>query len=482
MTRYPKAGKGHKWTIRELAAITADWKGELLSDGGGLVGEVRVSGDGVVSIPFRYGFKWEGKKAWYYAGAYPAIDLADIRKERDKARDLLAKGINPNDQKKAARIEAQKAVEATIAQAQKDAANVKTVADLVDTWITNGTARKDQGKSLRQRFDKDVIPAIGHIPVKDVTADDIRALLRKMVEDRGINRSAVVMLEDLQQMFRWAGDEQPWRRLLIEGDPSKRIMIETIVDPDYDLSNECDRILTPAEIRELRDIFAKMGEQYQAAADRRKATRPLQKTTQLALWVALSTMCRIGEILKAEWEHVDLKTGQWIIPKANYKRTRRDKRGDYLVLLSPFAQAQFEALQAITGDSQWCFPAKHNLGPVCDKSVSKQVGDRQVKYKKRAALKNRRNDNSLVLTQGVDIEWTPHDLRRTGSTMMQKLGISNDVRNLCLNHSIGSKIDRTYGVHDFEDEKREAWEKLGVELDTILGVSQDKATSSYFPA
>lgn len=465
MTRYPKNGKGHKWTIRELAAIPADWKGDTISDGEGLSGEVRVNKDGV-SIRFKYAFRWADKVVWYQCGTWPAVDLAEIRARRDEAKKQVSEGVNPNDKKQATRIEKQQEVEATIATAKKDAANNKTIADLFDAWVINGTAYKDQGKSLRQRFNKDVIPTIGHLPVKAVTPDDIRALLRKMVA-RGVNRSAIVMLADIQQMFRWGSDEQPWRRLLIEGDPSKRIKPETIVDPDYDLSNERDRTLNPDELRELRDIFAGMEKTYQAAPDKRVASRPVQTETQLALWIALSTMCRIGEILKAEWSQVNLKKGEWTIPKTNYKRGRGDKRGDYLVLLSPFALAQFKALKAITGETKWCFPAKHNLGPVCEKSVSKQVGDRQFKYKKRSALKNRRNDNTLVLTKGVDMEWTPHDLRRTGSTMMQKLGVSNDVRNLCLNHSIGTKIDRTYGVHDFYDEKREAWAKLGEQIDII---------------
>lgn len=467
MTRYPKAGKGLKWTVRELNAITSEWAGDTLNDSEGLSGEVRVN-DSTVSVRFKYAFRWEGKVKWHQCGTWPTVDLAEIRSRRDAARDLVAQGVNPNDAKQAARIERQKAVEATIEAERVEAQQALSVADLVDTWILNGTARKDQGKSLRQRFDKDVIPTIGHIPVKDLTADDIRAMLRQMVEERGINRSAVVMLEDIQQMFRWAGDEQPWRRLLIEGDPSKRIKIETIVDPDYDLNNECDRILSPDEIRELRDIFERMERDYEAAPDKRATVRPVSKRTQIALWIALSTMCRIGEILKAEWSHVNLDTGEWIIPKANYKRTRRDKRGDYLVLLSPFAKAQFEALKADVGDSQWCFPAKHNEGPVCEKSVSKQVGDRQIKFKDRKPLKNRRNDNSLVLAGGANGEWTPHDLRRTGSTIMQRLGVPNDIRNLCLNHSIGSKIDRTYGLYDFVEEKRAAWQRLGAELDRVL--------------
>lgn len=467
MMRYPKAGRGHKWTIRELNAIPAEWKGDTISDGGGLSGEVREA-DGAVSVRFKYAFRWDSKVKWYQCGSWPTVDLAEIRARRDAARDLVTQGVNPNDQKQADRIERQKAVEATIEAERVERETSLTVADLVDTWILNGTARKDGGADLRRRFDKDVIPEIGSKPVKDVTADDIRALLRKMVADRGINRSAAALLEVIQQMFRWAGDEQPWRRLLIEGDPAKRIKIETIVDPDYDLDNERDRILSPDELRELQAIFRRMDTEYQAAPNKRSAPRPVQPETRLALWIALSTMCRIGEILLAEWQYVDLKSGQWIIPKSNYKRTRRDKRGDYLVLLSPFARRQFETLRTITGKSRFCFPAKDGENAVCVKSVSKQVGDRQFKFKRRSALKNRCNDNTLALATGPDQEWTPHDLRRTGSTMMQRLGVSNDVRNLCLNHSIGSKVDRAYGLYGFANEKRDAWELLGAEIEAIL--------------
>jgi integrase len=34
--------------------------------------------------------------------------------------------------------------------------------------------------------------------------------------------------------------------------------------------------------------------------------RPLKKETQLALWISLLTLCRIGELLQAEWKNVDL--------------------------------------------------------------------------------------------------------------------------------------------------------------------------------
>jgi integrase len=104
-----------------------------------------------------------------------------------------------------------------------------------------------------------------------------------------------------------------------------------------------------------------------------------------------------------------------------------------------------------------------------------------MQFKVRKPLKNRRHDNTLVLAGGVNGEWTPHDLRRTGATMMQALGVSLDIIDRCQNHVLaGSKVRRHYLHHDYADEKREAWERLGAELQTILGNSQDEAIFSLF--
>ncbi len=98
----------------------------------------------------------------------------------------------------------------------------------------------------------------------------------------------------------------------------------------------------------------------------------------------------------------------------------RGKKRDHFVYLSPFALRQFRALQARTGKTRWCFPGRDGESHVDVKSVSKQVGDRQHRFKQRKALRNRRNDNSLVLSGGENGEWTPHDLRRTGATSARR--------------------------------------------------------------
>lgn len=78
-----------------------------------------------------------------------------------------------------------------------------------------------------------------------------------------------------------------------------------------------------------------------------------------------------------------------------------------------------------------------------------------------------RNNDSLVLD---DQEWTPHDLRRTGATMMQKLKAPCDVINLYQNHVIGSKVDCHYLHYDYAEEKHAAWNLLGKKLQEILTV------------
>ena len=90
-------------------------------------------------------------------------------------------------------------------------------------------------------------------------------------------------------------------------------------------------------------------------------------------------------------------------------------------------------------------------------------------FKKRKPLSRRRHDNSLVLANGTNGAWTPHDLRRTGATMMQALGVNLDVIDRCQNHVLaGSRVRRHYLHHDYAREKAEAWARLGTQLESII--------------
>ena len=71
----------------------------------------------------------------------------------------------------------------------------------------------------------------------------------------------------------------------------------------------------------------------------------------------------------------------------------------------------------------------------------------------------------MILTGG---KWTPHDLRRTGATMMGDLGIAPDVIEKCLNHTEENKVKRIYQRQKLEAEQGEAWQKLGERLSLLV--------------
>jgi integrase len=92
----------------------------------------------------------------------------------------------------------------------------------------------------------------------------------------------------------------------------------------------------------------------------------------------------------------------------------------------------------------------------------------------RKPMKNRRHDNTLVLSEGISGAWTPHDLRRTGATMMQGLSVTLDIIDRCQNHVLaGSKVRRHYFHHDYAQEKRDAWQRLGERLSMILAAADN---------
>ena len=453
--------------MAELKAIGPAWRGDSLADGDGLSGAVRASDGAAITVHWRYAFKRDGRVAWHYCGTWPLISLEAIRNARDAARDTLKRGADPNEKRQADRIEQRERVLATIAADAQRRAEDATIEELAREWFKSGVLRKDGNANLRRAFEKDVFPRTGTKPVRATTEQDLRDVLVAVVT-RGANRVAVQLWRDLRQMFAWAEKRQPWRKMLIDGNPAELVRIETIVRVDYDMSNVRERTLDASEIRELRDIFRSMGANYEGAADKRRAVRPLRPESRLALWICLSTLCRIGELLMAQWKHVDLEASTWFIPKENAKGAR-GKKQDQLVFLSPFSLRQFKDLHVLTGDTGWCFPSRDGEAHIDVKTVSKQVGDRQHRFKDRKSLKGRRNDDSLVLARGVNGDWTPNDLRRTGATMMQALGITPEVVDRCQNHILkGSRVRRHYLTHPYNAEKREAWARLGAAIEGIL--------------
>ncbi|MDF3174566.1 tyrosine-type recombinase/integrase [Pseudomonas sp. ER28] len=459
-----------KLTAKQLEALTSADNGKTLREDGGLVAKVRAGVRGV-TVLFRYEFKLNGTKRDHRLGSWPKKSLAEIRAERDEVRATVTKGIDPSTARKAAKIEAQAAIAATIAEAERQAAENKTVAELFEEWMHDGVSRQDGNAELRRSFTKDVLPLIGKKPLHDLTEKDLLAVLRS-IKARGLNRTVVIRNNDIGQMLRWAEKRKPWRGLMADGNPADLVDVNKLLDHDY--QEQRDRLLSPDEIRELHNIFTRLEHNYDAlpAGQKYSGIRPVNRRVQCAVWICLSTLCRIGELLKSEWRHVDLEKGTWLIP-AEATKGHKGKRQDHHVFLSSFALNQFKCLKEETGHTQFCFPSKDEKSHVDTKTVSKLIGDRQCRFKNRSKpLTGRHHDDSLMLSKGTKGGWTPHDLRRTGATMMQELGITLEIIDRCQNHLLGgSKVRRHYLHHDYAKEKTEAWRQLGDRLATTLANS-----------
>jgi integrase len=464
MTRHPKKGK---WSNKELDAIPLSWDGDKLSESPGLVGSVRINAGGVAAISFRYSMRWAGKGTWFYCGSFPSVAMPVIRAARDDAAKLLKAGIDPRIKKIADKLEEREVAEAVIAREVKRKAEALTVSDVFADWIADGVKRQDNNKSLIQTFNKYILPAVGSTELRQLDHRDLLKIYKAIIES-GKYATAFELSKDVKQMLAWAEKRKPWRSLMADGNPADVVDILKILPANFTKIRK--RILSVDEIKRLKLALDDTSQNYSAASSKYGTERPLKKEVQHAMWICLTTLCRIGELMMAEWAHVDFDKRTWFIPKENTKKTgRKDNRTDHTVYLSDFALAQFRALKLLTGDTAWVFPARYKDGHVCVKSASKLVGDRQVKFKKRTKkLQYRVENNTLVIG---DEEWTPHDLRTTGATMMQELlgaATGNIISDLCLHHQVVAGAAKHYLFAEYQAEMRDGWEKLGNYIEAVL--------------
>lgn len=422
-------------TVKQIENAKPKDKPYKLMDGDGL--QLRVAVDGVRTWLVRYMI--DGKERQYrlpelYGDGAGRIGLKEAREQATHVRSLARKGID-------IQIKLDNERQAEVERLEIEVAQSKTLTDLFEDWVKT-VNRKDKGKELRRSFTRDVFPIAGDLKLSKVQPEHIEEILKAVVA-RGSNRISVTLFADLKQMFGWAARRRTWKKLF--ENPTEEVEIKKILPDDYE-GAERTRALSDDEVRELAEKLPKSG---------------LMPKTQIAMWLMLACCCRIGEVVQARWEHVDLENGMWVIPKENAKN-----RKAHTIFLSPFAQQKFKELKAIATSEKWCFPDTTGTTHVCKKSTTKQIRDRQLASVGRKPMSNRsKNSDALLLVNG---DWVPHDLRRTGATIMQSLHVAPAIIERVLNHVEPSKLVRTYQTYDYAEEKRDAWNRLGTRLSEIV--------------
>jgi integrase len=417
----------NKLTALQFKNLKPNDKEQLISDGDNLYVVIRAISNGG-SKSFRYSYRINRIKQWITLNSK---NLADARAERDSLKAILKKGLDPKLEKKL-EIERQRTLQLAEQQALIAQQNLINVNNLFERWVQTDLQKRKDLSEIKRMFHKDVLPILGDLIVADVKKSHIMQVTDAL-KKRDVTHLARNLLKLMRQMFRFAVDRE-----IIDSDPTSRLSITKVTTKP----TERDRTLSELEIIAL-------AQQLPSAN--------LLKSTECALWIALSTMCRIGELSKTKISDIDFKMKVWNIPKEHSKNGKTHN-----IFLSDFAINQFTVLKQYAKSDTWIFTNRDGSSHVCEKSITKQIGGRQSQN----ILSNRSKDNqALILTGG---KWTLHDLRRTGATLMGNLGIAPDIIEKCLNHTEENKVKRIYQRQKLENEQAEAWQKLGEYLNTLL--------------
>jgi integrase len=162
---------------------------------------------------------------------------------------------------------------------------------------------------------------------------------------------------------------------------------------------------------------------------------PTLPTIRLGLRLILLTMVRKSELQDAVWEEIDFENAVWTIPKERMKRYKAHN-----VYLSRQALDIMIALKTCAGNSKYLLPSRYDA----DAPMSRATFNR-VTY----AVVDRANKEGLPLES-----FTVHDLRRTGSTLLNELGFNSDWIEKCLAHEDGRSSRGVYNKAEYEVQRR----------------------------
>jgi integrase len=276
---------------------------------------------------WRLAYRFAGKQKTLALGVYPAVSLEDARRQRDEAKKLLARSIDPSVQRKADK------------QTGKDSSFRAVAQEVIAKLEREGRA---QATLTKKRWLLDfAYPIFGDRPVAEITARDLLALLRD-IEGRGHYETARRLRSTCGMVFRYA----------IATGRAER-------DPSMDLRGA----LTTPQVSHRATIVDPKGI---GALLRAIDGFDGQTTTRIALRLAAYVFVRPGELRHAEWNEFDLATAVWSIP-AEKMKMRRPHR----VPLARQSLAILQELQQLTGKGRWLFPSvRTSTRPISENTLN----------------------------------------------------------------------------------------------------------------
>lgn len=375
-------------------------KTRRLFDGGGLYIEISPAGGKLWRLKYRY----SGKEKRLALGIYPEVSLAQARKRREAARELLADGIDPGEDRKI-----QKAAKAEQAANSFEAVAREWYAKHLPNWALS------HAEKIIRRLECDVFPWLGKRPIAEIGAPDLLKVLRR-VEGRGALDTAHRVHQNCGQILRYAVATGRAQR-----------------DPSADLRGA----LPPAKHTHFASITdpSQVGELLRAI-DGFRGTFVVQS----ALRLAPLFFVRPGELRKALWKDFDLNKAEWCYLVTKTKTV-------HLVPLSTQALKILADLHDLTGNGAYVFPGRDPKKPMSDAAIN-------------AALRRMGYDTST--------EITGHGFRAMARTILhQELEFAPEVIEHQLAHRVSDSLGAAYNRTKFIKQRRLMMQRWANYLDEI---------------
>ena len=375
-----------------LKNLRAREKPYKVTDRDGMYAHVSPGG----SISFRLDYRMHGRRETLTLGRYgPAgLSLARAREKCIDARRALAEGRSPAQEKQ---------------RDKRRLREAKSFGEFGERWLQKSPMADSTRAMRRAIFERELRPAWQKRLLTEILPDDLRTLCAKIV-DRGAPATAIHVRDIVKQIYGFAilhGERVP--NPADEVGPSS---VATFVPRD--------RSLSPAEIRVLFKVLEQV---------------PTLPTIRLGLRLVLLTMVRKSELQDATWDEVDFENAVWSIPKERMKRSR-----PHNVYLSTQALDIMVALKTCAGNSKYLLPSRYDA----DAPMSRATFNR-VTY----SVIEKAKEQGLPLAP-----FTVHDLRRTGSTLLNELGFNSDWVEKCLAHEDGRSSRGVYNKAEYEHQRR----------------------------
>ncbi len=381
-------------------------KAIAMSDGDGLT--FTLSERGTASWVLRY--RLNGKQRELTLGRYPDLPLEAARKLATKKRVEVQQGIDVAREKQ---------------KSKQDAVRAWTFKHLADDYLERASERLADRTvdGRRQQLRDYVIGRIGHLAAREIKASDIVDIIERSAE-KSLHVARLVLIV-VREVFAHGV-----ARHVIESNPCLHIKAKAIIGASP--THRTRIMLTDAELAAMLPALSQI-------------TQP----NALAVKILLATCTRIGELTKAEWQHIDFERREWTIPPEHSKNKRR-----FVIPLTEQVANWFINLNRLAFDSHYVLPLRVRR--------NNREGDAPMEATSlNAAL------NTLHEKLGERCRrFTPHDLRSTGRSHLGALGVPVLIAERCLNHSLGGLI-AVYDQHDYIEERRRALELWSAKLSSL---------------